>query len=107
MKRGDLITVALAGDYGKPRPAVIVQSNSYRHLYSVTVLLLTSTIDSREMCRVVILPSIENGLRETSQVMVEKAATLPRTKAGRRIGQLSAGDMANVDRELAAFLGFA
>lgn len=27
MKRGDIITVALSGDYGKPRPAVVVQND--------------------------------------------------------------------------------
>lgn len=107
MKRGDLITVALPGDYGKPRPAVIVQSNNYLHLESVTVLLLTSNIIRMEACRVVIEPSKDNGLHEISQVMVDKAATLPRAKSGQTIGHLSTNDMANVDRELAAFLGFA
>ncbi|MBW4051170.1 MAG: type II toxin-antitoxin system PemK/MazF family toxin [Proteobacteria bacterium] len=28
MKRGDVVTVAASGDYGKPRPAVIVQTNA-------------------------------------------------------------------------------
>jgi mRNA interferase MazF len=50
--------------------------------------------------------SEENGLRQTSQVMVEKAATLPRSKAGPFIGRLSAEDMTAVNRALALFLGF-
>ena len=77
MKHGDLISVSLPGDYGKPRPALVIQSDIYEHLNSVTVLPLTSNILSTEDCRVVVTMSEENGLRQDSQVMVEKAATLP------------------------------
>ncbi|MDO8397579.1 MAG: type II toxin-antitoxin system PemK/MazF family toxin [Bradyrhizobium sp.] len=106
MKQGDLISVSLPGDYGKPRPALVIQSDIYEHLNSVTVLPLTSNILSAERCRVVVEMSEENGLRHTSQVMVEKAATLPRSKAGPVIGRLSATDMSAVNRALALFLGF-
>ena len=27
MRRGDILTVAAPGDYGKPRPAVLIQSD--------------------------------------------------------------------------------
>jgi mRNA interferase MazF len=107
MKRGDLISVSLPGDYGKPRPALVIQSDIYEHLNSVTVLPLTSNILSTEACRVVVTMSEVNGLRQDSQVMVEKAATLPRSKAGPVIGRLSATDMSAVSRALALFLGFA
>jgi mRNA interferase MazF len=107
MKQGDLISVSLPGDYGKPRPALVIQSDIYEHLNSVTVLPLTSNILSTEGCRVAVEMSDENGLRQTSQVMVEKAATLPRSKAGPFIGRLSAEDMTAVNRALALFLGFA
>ena len=106
MKQGDLISVSLPGDYGKPRPALVIQSDIYEHLNSVTVLLLTSNILSAEGCRVVVEMSEENGLRQISQVMVERAATLPRSKAGPVIGRLSATDMNAVNRALALFLGF-
>jgi mRNA interferase MazF len=106
MKQGDLISVSLPGDYGKPRPALIIQSDIYEHLNSVTVLPLTSNILSTEGCRVAVEMSEENGLRQISQVMVEKAATLPRSKAAPVIGRLSAEDMSAVNRALALFLGF-
>jgi mRNA interferase MazF len=106
MKQGDLISVSLPGDYGKPRPALIVQSDIYEHLNSVTVLPLTSTILSTDTCRVTVEASEQNGLRQMSQVMVEKASTLPRAKAGPVIGRLSVTDMAAVNRALALFLGF-
>ena len=28
MRRGDLVTVAVSGDYGKPRPAVVVTADA-------------------------------------------------------------------------------
>jgi mRNA interferase MazF len=106
MKQGDLISVSLPGDYGKPRPALVIQSDIYEHLNSVTVLPLTSNVLSTEGCRVAVEMSEENGLRQMSQVMVEKASTLPRSKAGPVIGRLSATDMGAVNRALALFLGF-
>jgi mRNA interferase MazF len=106
MKQGDLISVSLPGDYGKPRPALVIQSDIYEHLNSVTVLPLTSNVLSTEGCRVAVEMSEENGLRQISQVMVEKASTLPRSKAGPVIGRLSATDMSAVNRALALFLGF-
>jgi len=107
MNRGDLISVSLPGDYGKPRPALVIQSDIYRHLNSVTVLPLTSNTLSPEACRVTVRPSEENGLLETSQVMVEKAASLRQSKAGPLIGRLSPDDMNAVDRALAIFFGLA
>jgi mRNA interferase MazF len=107
MKQGDIIAVALPGNYGKPRPAVVVQSSDFAHLHSVTVLPLTSNVLSLERCRVVIEPNEQNGLRELSQVMVEKATTVPRHKAETLIGHLSSEDIAAVRSALAHFLGFA
>jgi mRNA interferase MazF len=106
MKQGDLISVSLPGDYGKPRPALVIQSDIYEHLNSVTVLPLTSNVLSTKGCRIAVEMSEENGLRQMSQVMVEKASTLPRSKAGPVIGRLSATDMSAVNRALALFLGF-
>lgn len=106
MKQGDVIAVSFPGDHGKPRPAVIIQSDTFAHLNSVTVLPLTSNVLSLERCRVVISPSEQNGLRQVSQVMVEKAGTVPRFKAGQLIGRLSPDDMTAVNRALAIFLGF-
>ncbi|MDB5656377.1 MAG: transcriptional modulator of MazE/toxin, MazF [Tardiphaga sp.] len=107
MRRGDLISVALVRDYGKPRPAIIIQSDEFQHLDSVTVVPLTSDRVRQEVFRVQLEPSEENGLREKSHVMVDKMATLPRAKAEHYIGHVSDEEMALVDRALAAFLGFA
>ena len=106
MKQGDIIAVSLPGDYGKPRPAVIVQSDAFEHLNSVTVLPLTSHVLSLERCRVVVNPTEQNGLQKVSQIIVEKASTVPRDRAGQLIGRLSPKDISAVNRALALFLGF-
>jgi mRNA interferase MazF len=106
MRRGDLISVVLVRDYGKPRPAIIVQSDEFQ-LDSITVVPLTSDRLSLEVFRVRLEPSDANGLRQKSQVMIDKMTTLPRAKTGSLIGRVSDEDMALVDRALAAFLGFA
>ncbi len=106
MKQGDVIAVALPGDYGKPRPAVIIQSDVFEHLNSITVLPLTSDVLNLERCRVIVMPTEQNGLQKISQIMVEKASTVPRHKANKVIGHLSSEDMTAVNRALAVFLGF-
>ena len=107
MVRGDIITVSLAGEYGKPRPAVILQSDTFRGLPSVTVLPMTSDLIEAEATRVLLEPTSRNGLRKQSQVMIDKANTLPRSKVGSVIGRLAAAELIRVDRALATFLGLA
>jgi mRNA interferase MazF len=108
MNRGDLLTVALPGDYGKPRPALVIQSDLMHRLQSVTLLPLTSErTDNADDFRVKIQPTISNGLREISYVMVDKAGTIKRAKAGPVIGHISDGEMAAVMRAFAVFCGFA
>lgn len=106
MNRGDLVTVAMAGAYGKPRPAVIVQSPFFADLGSVTFLPFTSEILSTQIFRVLIMPSIENGLQHPSQVMADKCSALPLQKVGAVFGRLGNDDLNRVDRALATFLGF-
>ena len=105
MKRGDLIPVVLAGGYGKPRPALVIQSNLFAKLPSVTVLPVTSELRAVETFRIAVEPTVRNGLRARSQIMVDKAHTIPRDKAGDSFGKLEARSMTAVNRALAVFLG--
>ncbi len=57
------------------------------------------------LLRITVEPAGITGLRSRSQVMVDKATTVPRSKAGRRIGCLDEAAMASVDQALAGFLG--
>ena len=105
MSRGDLITVALPGDYGKPRPALIVQADAFLDLDSLTILRLTSDRYDAPLVRVDVSPKPGNGLRWESQIMIDKAATVPKARIGQRIGRLDGITMRKVDELLARFLG--
>ena len=107
MNRGDIVTVALPGAYGKPRPAVIVQADRFNHLGSITFLPFTSDLLPAEIFRILVNLSSENGLQAPSQIMADKCSTLPLARVGGVFGRLSTADLGRVDRALAAFLGFA
>ena len=107
ISRGDLVVAAFPGDYDKPRPAVVIQSNAFNQLQSVTVLPLTSDLFSASLIRIDVAPAQSNGLQRRSQIMVDKAVTISRTKIGRHIGRLDRETMDVVGSALAKFLDIA
>jgi len=108
MRRGDVVPVAAAGDYVKPRPAVIVQSDAFPASHaSVVVCQLTSDLVNAPDFRVTIEPTPENGLRRTSQVMADKPITIRRERVGQTIGRLGGQDMARLGIALAFVFGIA
>jgi mRNA interferase MazF len=107
VRRGDLVTIALPGAYGKPRPALVIQSDLFEALASVTVLPVTSELRATPLLRIAVDPSTDNGLRKKSQVMVDKAQTVPRERVGLIIGRLHQDTLLAVERALAVFLGIA
>ena len=107
MKRGDIVTIALPGDFGKPRPAVIIQSDQFDQTGTVTVLLVSGTLVDAPLIRTTIEPTPTNGLRIRSQVMVDKAMSVKRDKIGAVIGALDAEAMLAVTRTLAVFFAIA
>jgi len=108
MRRGDVVTVVGAGDYGKPRPAIVVQSDALPDAHaSGIVCQMTSEITDGVSFRILIEPDSSNGLRTRSQVMVDKPVTLRRERIGRMIGRLGSTDMARVDVALTFVIGLA
>jgi mRNA interferase MazF len=105
VKRGDVVTIVLPGAYGKPRPAVVIQSDMFAAHSSVTILPITSELRAAPLMRITVEPTVANGLRTTSQIMVDKALTVPREKVGKSIGALEGGMMVAMNRSLAVFLG--
>ncbi len=105
MKRGDLVVVVASREYGKPRPALIVQSDLAEGTESVVVLLLSSTVLEAQRFRVTLSPSAKSGLRVTSQVQIDKMQSVPRTKVGSTIGRVDDEEMEQITRLLALFLG--
>lgn len=107
MTRGDFVTIAMQGDFGKPRPALVIQANQFSEHASVTVLPVTSTLVAAPLLRVTVQPGAENGLQKPSQVMVDKVMTVKRDKVGQALGRIDANVLVEVERCLAVFLGIA
>lgn len=105
MRRGDLVTVVVPGAYGKPRPALVVQSDLFDEHPSVTILPITSALRDAPIFRIAVYPTPDNGLRAPSQIMVDKAQSIPREKVGEVFGRLTDAERLPVDRALAVFLG--
>jgi mRNA interferase MazF len=105
VRRGDLVTIALQGAYGKPRPALIIQSDLFAEHPSVTILPVTSDLRNTPLFRIAVDADEHNGLSKLSEIMVDKAQTIPREKVGNVFGRLAEEDMLAVSRALAVFLG--
>ena len=107
MKRGEICTVVTSGDYGKPRPAVIIQSELFEALECFTVLPITSTLVEAPLLRFTVEPTPENGLLTRSQIMIDKILTVRRQRLGKVVGELDATALTEIERRLALFLGLA
>jgi mRNA interferase MazF len=107
MRRGDLVIVVAPDDYGKPRPAVIVQSDAIPESHaSVVICELTSELAEADF-RVTIEAEPETGLRVRSQVMADKPVAIRRERIAQRICRLAAADIARLNVALAFVMGLA
>ena len=105
MTRGDLVVVSLPGDYGKPRRAMVIQSDLFAEHPSVTVLPITSHLVDALLLRIAIGP--ESGVERESQIQIDKAQTPRRERIGAVIGRVDNPTLTAVNRALAVFLGLA
>ncbi len=107
MNRGDVVLVAARGDYaGKPRPAVVVQSDLFNPSHdSVTLCLITSELRDAPLFRLDLKPTAENGLTKASQIMVDKIFSAKRRNLGGTIGTLDKESMRGVDTAIKLWLG--
>lgn len=104
MRRGDVVVASPRGEYGKPRPCVVIQSDLFEPTDSLLVCLITSEIGKGPDLRLTLQPSLENGLQIPSQVMVEKITTIRRERC-RRIGSLAASEVGRLNALLATVIG--
>jgi mRNA interferase MazF len=107
VKRGDVVVVALQGDCGKPRPALVVQSDLFDEHPSVTIAPVTSTIVDAPLFRVTVEPTVGNGLRSVSQIMVDKLTSVRRDRVAQTVGRLEEDAIIRVSRALILWLGLA
>ena len=108
LKRGDVVTVAARGDFGKPCPAVIVQSDVFPEQHrSVVVCQMTTRLEDAADFRLTVQPSPANGLSEVSQIMIDKPVTVRRENVGSRLGHLDKQEVKRLNQSLAFVLGLA
>ena len=107
VKRGDIVTTPAPADYGKPRPAVVVQSDALNAADSVLVALFTNAITNARLYRLTVAPAPANGLNAVSQVMVDKVLACPRANCGPVIGHLSGTDRLALNSMLSVMIGLA
>ena len=105
VKRGDVVLIVAQADFGKPRPAVVVQSDLFNDTHaSIGVCPISSTIVDAPMFRIAIPPTAGNGLKKSSQVMVDKVQPLKRERVKDRIGELTGEEMQSVGVALRLWL---
>jgi mRNA interferase MazF len=108
MKRGEVWTAAGGSDYArKPRPVVIVQDDGFDATASITICAFTTDPSEAPLFRVLVEPSESNGLRSPCRMMVDKIATVPKSKLGAQVGRLDEGDVVRLNQAMMVFLGLA
>ena len=107
-KLGSIVSIAVQGDFGKPRPALLIQSDMFNEAHAtLTVLLISSELIDAPLFRLTIEPDQSNGLTQQSQIQVDKAMTVRREKVGQVIGRVDDAMMVQVNRALAIWIGLA
>lgn len=108
MKRGEVWTVSGGKDFaGKPRPAVIVQDDSFDVTDSITICAFTTNPTDAPLFRLVVEPNERNGLRSTCRLMVDKITTVPKERLGLHVGRLDDEDMVRLNQAMTVFVGMA
>jgi len=107
VKRGTIVVVSARGAYtGKPRPALVVQSDLFNPTHSsVTICPITSECVDAPLFRLTLPPGARTGLRTVSQVMIDKIVTVPRQAITAEVGECDAREVEAVDEGLRRWLG--
>ena len=107
--RGDIVTIAdRSGEFaGKPRPAIVLQSDAFTRSPTVAVLPITSAAVDAPLLRVPLAAGEATGLTAPSWAQVELISTVRRRRLGATIGRADDATMLTVNRALTVFLGLA
>ena len=105
IERGDIIICALSGDYGKPRPAVVIQSDLFNPTHaSITVCPITSHLIEAPLFRLSLVSNKLTGLTSVSQIMIDKIVSIKSEKITQKIGKLSSNEILKLDDSLKLWL---
>lgn len=104
--RGDIVVCVLAGAYGKPRPAVVAQSNLFNSTHaSIVVCPITSYLLDTPLFRLELQPTTENGLTCRSQIMIDKLTAIKVENIKQKIGLLSEVEINQLNNAIKLWLG--
>jgi mRNA interferase MazF len=108
MNRGSVVTVAVQGDYGKPRPAVVIQTDALNPTHGTILLcpITSQRVDAPDIW-LEIEPTPGNGLRQPSRIMADRIVTVRRAQVGKTIGTVEPNTMLRLTQTLAMLLGIA
>ena len=105
MNRGDIVICVLKGDYGKPRPAVVIQSDLFNPTHtSITICPITSYLIDAPLFRITLIPSEFNNLLSPSQIMVDKITSIKSEKITKKIGELALKEVLKLNKALKLWL---
>ncbi len=105
IKRGSIVTCVITGDFGKPRPALVIQADLYNPTHpSVVVLPITTHLLETPLFRIDIAAGKQNGLKQASQIMVDKVTALKRERIRQILGRVSPALMQACEVSLLEFL---
>jgi mRNA interferase MazF len=108
VRRGDVVVAVFSVDYGKPRPALVFQTDLVNDTHASIVLCpITSHLENVPLFRLGVEPASDNGLEKACQIMVDKIATVRRDRVRQVIGHLDEDTMIRVNRSLVFWLGLA
>lgn len=100
-----MIKAVLPGEYGNPRPCLVIQSDRLAKLDSVILCPLTSDMSTNGPTRFAVAAGGEGGLMVESLVMVDKVTAVSRSRCRDHIGRLDATMMQQIDARLAFVIG--
>jgi mRNA interferase MazF len=103
VRRGDIVTVAIKGEYGKSRPALVIQSDFVADTDSILVCLITAMLRDSPMHRLALPAGGGTGLRRPSQIMVDKIIPARRDRCGPTIGRADGATLTAL-RDILAFV---
>ena len=103
MQKGDVVLITfpftdLSGS--KLRPAVILVTSDH----DIIVCFITTQLQRREASDVLLQPSTSNGIKKLSMIKTNKIATLEKTLALGKIGELSSSEIVELNRKLTELL---
>jgi len=106
VSRGDVVLAAAAGDYGKPRPWLVVQTDQYNHAARPGSILACPFTTHGEAATYRVSMDLPSGdSQRRSWVMVDKLMAIRRERVGAKITTASRQQIAAVEHAMAELLG--